>query len=267
MVKAIVTGCAGRMGRRIAALIHETPGIEIGGGTDLPGGPYIGKDIGDVAGTPPTGIAISDDLAKIIKDGDVIIDFSEPGASLEHFIQAAEAKKAIVIGTTGFDEERWKTFEAMARNSKAVIAPNMSVGVNAMFRLAREAARILGDDYDVELVEMHHSKKVDAPSGTANRLAQVVADALGRDLSLVGSYGRYGQVGPRPPKEIGIMTLRGGDVVGDHTLIFAGQGERLEITHKAGSRDNFARGAIRAAIWVVNQPNGLYDMQDVLGLK
>jgi 4-hydroxy-tetrahydrodipicolinate reductase len=255
------------MGRRIVCLIDETQGIEVCGGTDMAGGPFIGKDIGEVAGLETKGIAISGDLAKIINDCDVIIDFSEPGASLEHFIQAAEARKAIVIGTTGFDEERWKTFEAMAKSVKAVIAPNMSVGVNVMFRLAREAARILGDDYDVEIVEMHHNKKKDSPSGTADRLAQVVADALGRDLSLVSTYGRYGQASGRAQKEIGIMTLRGGDVVGDHTLIFAGQGERLEITHKAGSRDNFAKGAIRAAAWVVGRPNGLYDMQDVLGLK
>jgi len=267
LIKAIVTGCAGRMGRRIVSIIDETPGIEVCGGTDMAGGPFIGKDIGEIAGLATSGVAIAEHLESIIDSCDVIIDFSEPGASLEHFIQAAEAKKAIVIGTTGFDEERWKTFEAMAKSARAVIAPNMSVGVNALFRLAREAAMILGDDFDVEIVEMHHNKKADSPSGTAARLAQVVADALGRDLSLVASYGRYGQVGARPPKEIGVMTLRGGDVVGDHTLIFAGQGERLELTHKAGSRDNFAKGAVRAAMWIVKQPNGLYDMQDVLGLK
>jgi len=267
LIKAIVTGCAGRMGRRIAAMIDETEGIEIFGGTDMADGPFIGKDIGEVAGLARKNIPVVDELDKIIDGCDVIIDFSEPGASLQHFIQAAEAKKAIVIGTTGFGEERWKTFEAMAKSSRAVIAPNMSVGVNVLFRLAREAARILDDDYDVEIVEMHHKAKEDSPSGTAVRLSQIVADALGRDLSLVGNYGRYGQAGPRPQKEIGIMTLRGGDVVGDHTLIFAGQGERLELTHKAGSRDNFAKGAVRAAKWVMKQSNGLYDMQDVLGLK
>ena len=267
LIKAIVTGCAGRMGRRICAMIDQTEGMEIFGGTDMAGGAFIGKDIGEVAGLDRKGVPIVDELEKIIDGCDVIIDFSEPGASLHHFIQAAEAKKAIVIGTTGFGEERWKTFEAMAKSSRAVIAPNMSVGVNVLFRLAREAARILSDGYDVEILEMHHKAKEDAPSGTAVRLSQIVADALGRDLSLVANYGRYGQTGPRPPKEIGIMTLRGGDVVGDHTLIFAGQGERLELTHKAGSRDNFAKGAVRAAMWIVGQPCGLYDMQDVLGLK
>jgi len=267
VIKAIVTGCAGRMGRSIVNIIENTGGIELAGGVDMPGGPFIGSDIGQVAGLGPKGIAISDSLGAIIGKADVIIDFSTPAASLEHFLLAHENKKAIVIGTTGFDPEHWKTFEAMSRGARAVIAPNMSVGVNLLFKLAKEAAHVLADDYDVEIVEMHHNQKMDAPSGTAARLASVVAETLNRDINAVANYGRVGNVGKRPPKEIGVMTLRGGDVVGEHTVIFAGVGERVELTHRAASRDNFARGAVRAALWVVNQPHGLYDMQDVLGLK
>ncbi len=266
MIKAIVTGCAGRMGRRIVNIIETTDEIELFGGTDLPGGPFIGQDAGEVAGAGKKGIPISGDLGDIVDGCDVIIDFSVPSASLEHFLKASEAGKAIVIGTTGFDEEHWTTFDAMAKASRAVIAPNMSVGVNVLFRLVKEAAGILGDNYDVEIVEMHHNQKVDAPSGTAARLARDVADTLNRDLDKVASYGRRGRVGARPPDEIGVMTLRGGDVVGEHTVIFAGTGERLELTHRAGSRDNFAMGAVRAAKWIVHKQNGIYDMQDVLGL-
>jgi 4-hydroxy-tetrahydrodipicolinate reductase len=255
------------MGRAIINAIESADGIELCGATDLADGPFIGHDAGELAGVGNKDVAITSDLTGIIDKCDVIIDFSVPSASLEHFLKASEAGKAIVIGTTGFDEEHKTQFEAMAKTSKAVIAPNMSVGVNALFKLVREAASILGDGYDVEIVEMHHNKKVDAPSGTADRLARDVAVALNRDLDKVANYGRHGQVGARPPKEIGVMTLRGGDVVGDHTVIFAGAGERLELTHRAGSRDNFATGAVRAALWVVGSPNGIYTMQDVLGLK
>ncbi len=267
MIKAIVTGSAGRMGRRIINVIEATEGIELTGATDLPDGPFIGQDAGQVAGIASKGVPISPQLQDIISDGDVVIDFSVPTASLEHFLMATEAGKAIVIGTTGFNEEHWVTFDGMANSAKAVIAPNMSVGVNALFKLVKEAASILSDDYDVEIVEMHHNQKVDAPSGTAARLADIVADELGRNLGKVGSYGRHGQVGARPKNEIGVMTLRGGDVVGEHTVIFAGTGERVELTHRAGSRDNFATGAVRAAKWIVDKPNGIYDMQDVLGLR
>lgn len=267
MIKAIVTGCAGRMGRSIINIIEGSAGIELAGGTDQPSGPFIGQDIGEIAGVGKKNIPISSSLDDVIEDADVIIDFSIPAASLEHFLKSVERGKSIVIGTTGFDEEHWKTFDAMSKSAKAVIAPNMSVGVNALFKLAKEAAVALGDGYDVEIVEMHHNQKADAPSGTGVRLSEIVAEALGRDISRVGVYGRHGQVGKRSPEEIGVMTLRGGDVVGDHTVIFAGPGERVELTHRAGSRDNFAMGAVRAAKWVVGRPPGVYDMQDVLGLK
>ncbi|MGK7346098.1 MAG: 4-hydroxy-tetrahydrodipicolinate reductase [Candidatus Nitrospinota bacterium M3_3B_026] len=266
-VKVIISGCAGRMGRLITRAVDQAEGVTVCGGVEQAGSPFIGKDVLETAGLPPGGIAITSDISEIIGGCDVVIDFSAPAASLENFLKAQEAGAAIVIGTTGFTDEHWLQFEAMAKSVRAVIAPNMSVGVNVLFKLAREAAAALGGEYDIEIVEMHHNQKVDAPSGTAARLAKIAADALGRDLGKVANYGRSGQVGKRPPEEIGVMSLRGGDVVGEHTIIFAGKGERIELAHKAGSRDNFALGAVRAASWIVSQPNGIYDMRDVLGLS
>ncbi|MBI5814415.1 MAG: 4-hydroxy-tetrahydrodipicolinate reductase [Nitrospinae bacterium] len=267
MAKIVVTGCAGKMGRRIVNVIEDTDGAVLAGGTEAPGSPFAGQDVGDVAGIGHKGAAISTSLKEIIAGCDAVIDFSVPAASLDHFHIAAEAGKAIVIGTTGFNEEHWKTFESMAKSCRAVIAPNMSVGVNVLFKLVRDAARIMGQTYDIEMFEMHHNQKVDSPSGTAVKLAEIAAGAVGRDLKKVGVFGREGQIGKRKPEEIGVMTLRGGDVVGEHTVMFAGTGERVELTHRAWSRDNFAMGAVRAAMWIVKQPNGIYDMQDVLGLK
>ncbi|MBF0171492.1 MAG: 4-hydroxy-tetrahydrodipicolinate reductase, partial [Nitrospinae bacterium] len=235
-VKIIVTGCCGRMGRAIVNAIERTDGVTLAGGTEREGSPFVGIDVGEATGVGRKGFAIASRLADIIDTADVVIDFSVPAASLEHFLLAAERGKGLVVGTTGFDPEHWKTFESMATAGRTVIAPNMSVGVNVLFKLARDAAKLLSD-YDVEIVEMHHNQKMDAPSGTAVKLADVVADALGRKMVEVGKYGRYGVEGKRPRNEIGVMTLRGGDVVGDHTLIFAGTGERVELSHKAGSRD------------------------------
>ncbi len=265
-IKILVVGCAGRMGRRIISVIENSDGVELGAGLDMPGGPYIGLDAGEVAGVGKKNIPISSNISQVVDDCDVIIDFSVPSVSLENFLTAHEKGKAIIIGTTGMSEEHYKTFDAMAKTSRAVIAPNMSVGVNALFKLVSEASKILGD-YDVEIVEMHHNQKVDAPSGTGVRLASIVAHEMNRDLDKVAKYGRNGKEGVRPKNEIGIMTLRGGDVVGEHTVIFAGLGERVELTHRAGSRDNFATGAVLASKWIVKQQNGIYDMQDVLGLR
>ena len=267
MIKAIVTGAGGRMGGRIAGLIVETEGIALSGAIEQKGHPLIGKDIGARLGLGPIGVVVEDDLARCIDRGDVVIDFTSREASTEHLRIAAAKGKAIVIGSTGFTVDEMKKVRAMAGAVRCVIAPNMSVGVNVLLKALADVARILGDEYDVEIVEAHHQKKKDAPSGTAMKMAEVIAASLGRDLDQVGVYSRKGMIGERTKAEIGIQTIRAGDIVGDHTVMFAGMGERLEFIHRAHSRDNFARGAIRAALWVVGRKNGIYDMQDVLGLR
>jgi 4-hydroxy-tetrahydrodipicolinate reductase len=210
---------------------------------------------------------LSDGLDRIIDLGDVIIDFTAPAATISHVELAVEKNKAMVIGTTGIDAEHLQKIQDAAGKIPIMFAPNFSVGVNLLLNALQDMARVLGDDYDIEIIEAHHRLKKDAPSGTALKLAQVIADALGRDLDEVGRYARKGIIGERTKKEIGIQTIRGGDIVGDHTVMFCGLGERIEITHKASSRDTFARGALRAAAWIARQKPGLYDMQDVLGLK
>ena len=267
MVRAIVMGAAGRMGGRIVHLIAETDGIELAGAVERKGHPAVGRDVGEPLGLGRTGILIGDDLSRCIGCGDVVIDFTAHEASLGNLETAAANGKAIVIGSTGFTAEEMKRVRRIAASARCVLTPNMSVGMNVMLRVLADVARILGDDYDVEIVEAHHHLKKDAPSGTAMKMAQVLAESLGRDLEEVGVYSRKGMIGERTKREIGIQTVRAGDIVGDHTVIFGGIGERLEFIHRAQSRDNFARGAIRAAFWLVDQPNGLYDMQDVLGLK
>ncbi len=267
MIKAVVTGAAGRMGGRIATLIAETEGIELAGAVEQKGHPAIGKDMGEGLGLGTIGVPIGDDLAGCVEQGDVIIDFTSPAASFAHLRIAAQKGRAIVIGSTGFNADELRRVRELAGTVRCVLAPNMSVGVNVLFRVLADVARILGDDYDVELVEAHHHRKKDAPSGTAMKMGQILAESLGRDLEHVGVFSRRGMIGERTKAEIGIQTIRAGDIVGDHTVMFAGEGERLEFIHRAHSRDNFARGAIRAACWLVGQPNGLYDMQDVLGLR
>jgi 4-hydroxy-tetrahydrodipicolinate reductase len=267
MVKAVVTGGAGRMGGRIISLISGTDGIEIVGAVERKGHPLVGKDVGEYLGLGATGVVLEDDLAKCAKNGDVVIDFTHRDAVMDTIRIAAENDLAIVAGTTGLTAEETAEIRDMVQKTRCVLAPNMSVGVNVMFKVLENVAAILGDQYDVEIVEAHHNLKKDAPSGTAIKMAQVIADSLGRDLEDVGIYGRKGMIGERPKKEIGIQTVRAGDIVGEHTVIFGGVGERLEFIHRAHSRDNFAKGAIRAAMWIVDQENGLYDMQDVLGLK
>ena len=231
------------------------------------GHPVVGRDVGEVVGLPKKNIKIAASLDEVLNAGDVIIDFTHPEISLEHLKKAAAAGKAMVIGTTGFSAAEIEEIKKLAKNTRVVLAPNMSVGVNLMFKVVADIARILSSGYDVEIVEAHHRLKKDAPSGTAMKLAQVIAEALNRDLDEVGVYKRQGMIGQRTDAEIGIQTLRAGDIVGEHTVMFGGIGERLEIIHRAHNRDNFARGAVRAAQWIVAQPQGLYDMQDVLGLK
>lgn len=236
------------------------------GGVERPGHPVVGRDIGLVAGRQPCGIPVDDNVEGVVSRCDVLIDFTAPEASLHHLEKAAAARTAMVIGTTGFTPDNMEKIRALTRQIPCVLAPNMSVGVNVLFKVIRDLTRLLGPGYDVEIVEAHHRFKKDAPSGTALRLAEAVAEARGRSLHEVGLYERHGVIGERPQEVIGLQTVRGGDVVGEHTVFFLGMGERIEVTHRAHSRDNFARGAVTAAKWVVGKPAGLYSMQDVLGI-
>jgi len=267
MIQVMVAGAAGRMGQRIIHMIHQHPETKLSGAFELPENPCVGRDAGLVSGTGELGVAISGSLAEARGGADVLIDFTSPQATLQHIRAAADSGLAMVIGTTGIAGEVLNEVKTHARKIQCVLAPNMSVGVNVMFKIAGEMARILGADYDMEILEVHHRLKKDAPSGTAMRLAQILADAANRDLEQVGVYERKGMIGERSREEIGIQTWRAGDITGEHTVMFGGVGERLELIHRAHNRDNFARGAVRAALWVVQQPKGLYDMQDVLGLK
>jgi 4-hydroxy-tetrahydrodipicolinate reductase len=267
MIKAIVAGAAGRMGQRIIHMIYQNSEIELGGAFERSDHPGVNADAGHVAGVGELGVKIAGSFADVIDQGDVLIDFTAPEATLENIRVASPKGLAMVIGTTGITGDMLKEVETLAGNIQCVLAANMSVGVNVMFKIAGQMARILGEDYDIEILESHHRMKKDAPSGTAIRLGQIIAGAVGRDLEKVGVYERKGVVGERTDQEIGIQSLRAGDITGEHTVMFGGIGERLELIHRAHNRDNFARGAVRAALWVVKQPKGLYDMQDVLGLK
>ena len=264
-IKVIVVGAAGRMGGRIVHILQEYPSIKIFRGIDRPDHPSIGKDVGEIVGLGRLGVPLEGELRK--KGGDVIINISNPQASLDSIQFACEAGLAIVIGTTALNSEQIERVKELSKGVRCVMAPNLSVGMNVMFRIVQEIAQILGPEYDVEILEAHHRLKKDSPSGTAVRLGELIANATGRNFGKVGVYGRKGMVGERTKEEIGMQVIRAGDIVGEHTVFFGGIGERLEVTHRAQSRDNFARGAIRAALWIVNQPNGLYDMQDVLGLR
>lgn len=267
MVRIAVAGAMGRMGSRITALSREYEGIELSGVFERKGHRDIGKDIGPLLGIGDIGISLEDGLDKVIDRSDVIIDFTHTSSTLEHLRLASLKGKAMVIGTTGFTKEEVNEIEELTRGIPCVMAPNMSVGVNLLLKVLRDIATVLGDDYDIEIIEAHHRLKKDAPSGTAVKMAQVIASAVNRNLDDVAVYTRKGMIGERTRKEIGIQTIRAGDIVGEHTVLFGGLGERIEITHRASSRDTFARGALRAALWVHGKRPGLYDMQDVLGLK
>jgi 4-hydroxy-tetrahydrodipicolinate reductase len=266
LTKILVIGAAGRMGRTIVSCIEDTPGAELAGGTENPGNPSIGSDVGELAGIGTKNIAVGDCLEEAVKSCDAIIDFTTPECSMETFKIAVEQIKPLVIGTTGFSASQKQQIQHWTKKTRCVMAPNMSIGVNVLFKVVRDMAQALGDAYDVEIVEAHHKFKKDAPSGTAVRISEIVAEALNRNIDEVGVYGRKG-ITERTPKEIGVHTLRAGDIVGEHRVLFGGMGENLEIFHRAQSRETFARGAIRAAQWLVNQPVGLYDMQDVLGFR
>jgi 4-hydroxy-tetrahydrodipicolinate reductase len=267
MVNCIVTGASGRMGRRIVDILLETSGTDVACATERPGHDIIGMDIGDFLGLGKKGCPIADDLRHVIENGDVVIDFTTPESSMNNIRTAAKSGKAMVVGTTGLGKDDLKEIKKLAKKIPIVLAPNMSVGVNLLLKTLSEMAAVLDEDYDVDIVETHHRHKKDAPSGTALKMAQVIASARGKTLDKVCVFERHGNIGERKRGEIGVQTLRVGDVVGEHTVIFGTLGERIEVTHKASSRDVFARGAVRAAQWVVGKPAGLYDMQDVLGIK
>lgn len=267
MVKTIVTGAGGRMGGRIISLISAMDDIEVVAAIEVPGHPIVGRDVGHSLGLGRTGALVSDKLAECIDLADVVIDFTNHEASINYLRIASERNRAIIIGSTGFTLDEMNIVQQLTEKTRCVLSPNMSVGVNVMLKVLEYCSGILNDDYDVEIIEAHHHLKKDAPSGTAMQMAQVIAKRLGRNLDKEAVYARKGLIGERTKKEIGIQTIRAGDIVGEHTVIFGGIGERLEFTHRAHSRDNFAKGAIRAAQWIVDQKNGLYDMQDVLGLK
>lgn len=271
-VKIAVTGVAGRMGRTLIRLIHETPGAAVSGGIEVKGSPHVGADLGTLAGlAEPIGIAVSDDPLAVIKDADALIDFSVPAASVEFAGLAAQARIVHVIGTTGFEEAQEERIRAAARHATIIKAGNMSLGVNLLASLVRQAARALDPAWDIEIVEMHHRHKVDAPSGTALLLGQAAAEGRGITLGNHSERGRDGLTGARESGAIGFASLRGGSVVGDHQVIFATESERITLGHIAEDRAIFARGAIRAALWGHGSDNqkrgpGLFDMADVLGL-
>jgi 4-hydroxy-tetrahydrodipicolinate reductase len=267
MTRVIVTGASGRMGATLVRLVRTTEGFHLAGATERPGF-AAGVDAGTAAGLGNIGVPIVADLGQALAAGaDVVIDFTSFEASVAHAELCAERGVALVIGSTGFTPAAKARVAAVANRVPVLLSPNMSVGVNVLFALVRRAARVFGDAYDVEIVEMHHKRKKDAPSGTAMRLAEVAAEALARDPAQDLAFARHGMIGERPPREIGVQTLRGGDVVGEHTVFFVGEGERVELTHRATSRDQFGRGALRAAAWLGGKPAGLYDMADVLGLE
>ncbi len=265
-IRYAIVGAGGRMGRMLIEAVLQAPDAELAAALDVPGSPFLGKDAGELVGAP-CGVNVSADTEAGLQRADCLIDFTRPEGTLKHLDICRRHGVHAVIGTTGFTAAQKQQIEAVARDIPVVCAPNMAVGVNAVFKLLDIAARILNEGYDVEIIEAHHHHKIDAPSGTALRMGEVVATALGRDLKDCAVYGREGHTGERPATQIGFSTIRGGDIVGDHTVLFAGTGERIEITHKSASRMSYALGSLRAARFLRGRKNGLFDMQDVLGLR
>ena len=261
MIKVIVSGACGRMGRRLVDLVHAEEDMQVVGAVEAPAHPDLGRDAGEVAGIGQVGVAVS---AEIPNEADVLVEFSAPEPTVAHAEWCGESGVAAVLGTTGLTEDQRGRIASAARKAPILLAPNMSVGVNTAFEAAAFLAKTLGDAYDVEIVEMHHRLKKDAPSGTANGFAEHVAEALGRDLSEDAVYGRQGMTGERPQGQIGIHAIRGGDIVGEHRVIFSGLGERVELVHVAQSRDVFVRGAVRLAREIAGKPAGLYSAKDLL---
>jgi 4-hydroxy-tetrahydrodipicolinate reductase len=265
-LRIAIAGASGRMGRMLIEAVQAAPDTELVGALDVAGSPAIGSDAGAYAGQL-TGVVIQSDLGKALPDADVLIDFTRPEGTLRHLEYCAAHGIKVVIGTTGFDDAGKAAIRAAADKTAIVFAPNMSVGVNVTLKLLEMAAKSFSEGYDIEIVEAHHRHKVDAPSGTALKMGEVIADALGRDLKDCAVYGREGVTGERDPSTIGFATIRGGDIVGDHTVLFAGIGERIEISHKSSSRVTYAHGSLRASRFLAEKSTGLYDMQDVIGLK
>ncbi len=265
-MRLVVTGAAGRMGRTLIKAIHETPGLTLCGALERPGAPDLGADAGALAGLGPLGVAISDDPLPLLVNADGIVDFSAPAATVELAALAAQARIAHVIGTTGLSERDLEKLAAAARHAAILRSGNMSLGVNLLAGLVARAAAALGEEFDIENVEMHHRHKVDAPSGTALMLGEAAAKGRGIELAEHSERGRDGITGARSRGAIGFAALRGGGVIGDHSVIFAGDGERIELTHRAEDRTLFARGALKAALWARDRKPGLYSMADVLGL-
>ncbi len=255
------------MGRMLVAAVAGDDQCRLGAAVIKPSESLLGADVGDVVGVGSLGVPLTDDLAGVVDAFDVLIDFTSPEATMTHVELCRRHGKGIVVGTTGLNQEQKKRLADAAKETSVVFAPNMSVGVNLMFRLLEVAASVLGEDADVEVIEAHHRHKVDSPSGTALKMGEVVADTLGRDLAACAVYGREGHIGPRQRETIGFATIRGGDVIGDHTVLFACEGERVQVTHKASSRVIYARGALRAVRFIADKRAGFFDMQDVLGLK
>jgi len=264
MANLIVAGAAGRMGRMLIGLIAQDPAHKLTAAIEAKGIPALGKDAGEVAGLGPLGVKITDDYASVARPDTVTLDFTNAASSLEHLAIAAETGAAIVIGSTGFTPQMESRARQLAPKTRTIIAPNMSVGVNVLLKIAAEVAAILSD-FDAEVVEIHHRTKVDAPSGTALALGRAIAGARNLDFAANAVFGREGITGVRPHEKIAVLALRAGDAVGDHTVLFGGQGERLELTHRTQSRESLARGALRAASWLEGQKPGLYTMRDVLG--
>ena len=267
VIPVAVLGAAGRMGRMLVQTVHAEDGMSVVAAVEREDSSFVGADAGAVAGIGDIGVAIGSSLERALAVSAACIDFTLPGPTVDHARTCRSQRRAMVIGTTGLSPEQLAIVEDAASDIAIVHAPNMSVGVNLCFKLLDVAARALGDSVDIEIIEAHHRNKVDAPSGTAVRMGEIIAGALGRNLADCAVYGREGHTGVRDRRTIGFETIRAGDIVSEHTVMFAGEGERIELTHRGTSRANFAAGAVRAARWAVRQPPGLYDMQDILGLR
>lgn len=264
--KIAIAGCSGRMGRTLLEAVTQAPDLQLAAALERTGSPYLNRDAGELIGAS-CGIPVASDFASVLRNCHQLIDFTRPEGTLAHLAVCREAGIKMVIGTTGFSAAEKAQLKAASQDIAIVSAPNMSVGVNVTFKLLEIAAKVLNEGYDIEIIEAHHRHKVDAPSGTALRMGEVIAETLEKDLNKVAIYGREGTTGERNPETIGFSTIRGGDIVGDHTALFAGIGERIEISHKASSRMTFAMGALRAVRFLADKPNGLFDMQDVLKLR